>query len=359
MMDSTNFFLDSNAAFLLLLGFLQFLLFSWAFRNLPKENWQFLAVIPNIEPGVDAHNGTNYTWYGLFLATGYVLGALMFLLLMGSIAVPWNISLVVTVIVLAVCTPLSSIIARLVEGKKFTLTVGGAVFGGLLISPWIVHLLNMQAGTFLGYNVPVLPTMAAMAIAYGVGEGTGRLACISFGCCYGKSVNDLPSGLRKLLSPIGMTFSGKTKKIAYAHSLDGHAVVPIQAMTAIVYSATSLYGSWLFLNSSFEAAFTIVIGISQGWRILSEFLRADYRGNNKFTSYQRMSLLSLPYAAGLLFFFPQSAMSAPSIEAGLKSIWSPGMILFLQGLWAIIFLYTGKSKVTAARISFHVVKDRI
>jgi len=95
----------------------------------------------------------------------------MFLLLMGSIAVPWNISLVVTVIVLAVCTPLSSIIARLVEGKKFTLTVGGAVFGGLLISPWIVHLLNMQAGTFLGYTVPVLPTMAAMAIAYGVGEG--------------------------------------------------------------------------------------------------------------------------------------------------------------------------------------------
>jgi prolipoprotein diacylglyceryltransferase len=132
--------------------------------------------------------------------------------------------------------------------QEFTLTVGGAVFGGLLISPWIVHLLNMQAGTFLGYNVPVLPTMAAMAIAYGVGEGTGRLACISFGCCYGKSVNDLPSGLRKLLSPIGMTFSGKTKKIAYAHSLDGHAVVPIQAMTAIVYSATSLYGSWLFLN---------------------------------------------------------------------------------------------------------------
>jgi len=358
-MDILHFSLDSNTLFVLFLGFLQLLFFPWAFRNLPKESWQVLASVPEKESGSKAWQGTNYTWYGFFLATAYVFGVLLFLLLMGSLAASKTACLVLIILVLAICTPLSSIVARQVEGKRFTLTVGGAVFVGILLAPWIIQLLNALPGSILGYRFPVLATMTAMAIAHISGEGMGRLACISFGCCYGKPMNSLPPMFQKLLNPFSMTFSGKTKKIAYAHGLDGHPVVPIQAMTALLYSAASLLGIWFFLKESYATAFLVVIGTSQGWRILSEFLRADYRGERKISSYQMMSLFALPYAVGLLLLFPSLPGGATRIEAGLKSIWSPGMILFLQGLWGIIFLYTGKSKVTAAKIFIYVVKDRI
>jgi hypothetical protein len=35
------------------------------------------------------------------------------------------------------------------------------------------------------------------------------------------------------------------------------------------------------------------------------------------------------------------------------------MILALQGLWLAIFLYTGRSSVTGAQLTFHVHADRI
>lgn len=351
--------LNSGNLFVLLVGFLQFFLFPWAFRNLPKENWQILASIPGEKRGSEVRHGTNYTWYGFLLATAYVFAVLLFLLLMGSHAVPKSASLILVILVLTICTPLSSIVARLVEGKRFTLTVGGAFFAGLLVAPWIISLLNSLAVDFPEYQFPMMPTMTAMAIAYIAGEGMGRLACISFGCCYGKPINSLPNMLQKLMRPFGMTFSGKTKKISYAHSLDGQPVVPVQAMTVVLYSVVNLLGIWLFLNESYAAAFFVVIGTSQGWRFLSEFLRADYRGEGKISIYQMMSLVALLYAVGLLFFVPQSPAGTSRIEAGLKSIWSPETILFLQGLWAVIFLYTGKSKVTAAKIFVYVVKDRI
>ena len=35
------------------------------------------------------------------------------------------------------------------------------------------------------------------------------------------------------------------------------------------------------------------------------------------------------------------------------------MILVLQLLWVALFLYYGRSRVTASTLSFHVVADRI
>ncbi len=358
-MDHLSIPFNFNILFVFLIGSLQSLFYPWAFRNLPKENWQVMACIPGKTGGNEARKGTNYTWYGFFLATAYVYGVFLFLLLMGSLGAPKTASLTLIILVLTICTPLSSIVARAVEGKRFTLTVGGAAFAGLLIAPWLIQFLNKMPYNFLNYRFPILQTMIAMAIAHIAGEGMGRLACISFGCCYGKPVSSLPPLFGKLIGPFSVVFSGKTKKISYAHGLDGHPVVPIQAMTAVLYSAASLLGIWLFLNQVYAAAFMVGIGVSQGWRILSEFLRADYRGKVTFSAYQMMSLAALPYAICLLYFFPQAPTGAPGIETGLKSIWSPEMILFLQGLWFIIFFYTGKSRVTAAKILLYVVKDRI
>lgn len=49
----------------------------------------------------------------------------------------------------------------------------------------------------------------------------------------------------------------------------------------------------------------------------------------------------------------------PDLVAGLSALWNPSAILSLQLLWLIIFLYTGRSTVTTAEISFSVPKDRI
>jgi len=238
---------NSENLFVLLVSFLQFF-FPWVFRNLPKEYWQILASIPGKKRGREVRHGTNYTWYGFFLATAYVFAVLLFLLLMGSQAVPRSASLILVIRVLTICTPMSSIVARLVEGKRFTLTVGGAIFAGLLLAPWVIALLNFLPGDILEYRFPVLATMTAMAIGHISGEGMGRLACISFGCCYGKPLDMLPPFHRKLLAPFGMTFFGKTKKIAYAHGLDGQPVVPVQAMTSVLYTALSLLSIWLSLK---------------------------------------------------------------------------------------------------------------
>jgi hypothetical protein len=348
-----------NILFVLVLSLILLPFLFWAFRNLPKENWQVLACVPGEKSRGDARRGTNYTWYGFFLATAYVSGVLVFLILMGSIAVPITASFVLIVLILSICTPLAGILARLVEGKRFTLTVGGAVFAGLMLAPWIIEILNVTLGGLFELHFPVLATLCAMAIAHVLGEGMGRLACISFGCCYGKPLHKLPEFFQKLLAPFGMTFFGKTKKIAYAHGLDGQPVVPVQAMTSFIYVVVSLWCIWLFLEEHYVLSFSVSVGTSHGWRILSELLRADYRGNKRISAYQIMSLLALPYATAIIFLFPPSQVGQTSIAAGLASFWSPEIILFLQVLWFIIFLFTGRSQVTAAEISLYVVKDRI
>jgi len=351
--------LNLNILFVLVLGVVLLLFLSWAFRNLPNENWQVLACVPGERSRGETRWGTNYTWYGFFLATAYVFAVFVFLILMGSLGAPKTASLFLIVLVLAICTPLAGILAQLVEGKRFTLTVGGAVFAGLILAPWILLLLNAMLCGFFGFRFPVLATLTAMAIAHVLGEGMGRLACISFGCCYGKPLDMLPPFHRKLLAPFGMTFFGKTKKIAYAHGLDGQPVVPVQAMTSVLYTALSLLSIWLFLEEDYLLSFVAAVGFSHGWRILSEFLRADYRGEKKFSAYQMMSLFAFPYAMALLLLFPPSPAGGTHIARGLASIWSPEIILFLQALWLIIFLFTGRSKVTAAEISLYVVKERI
>jgi len=359
MMSQLISTVNPNGLFVLCLSVLLLLFFSWSFRNLPPEHWQILACVPGEKSQGGRRQGTNYTWYGFFLATAHISAVFVFLVLMGSLGAPKPASLFLIVLVLSICTPLAGILAQWVEGKRFTLTVGGAVFAGLILAPWILVGWNALLSRFFAFSFPVLATLSAMAIAHVLGEGMGRLACISFGCCYGSPLSDLPPFFRKLFAPFGMTFFGKMKKIAYAHGLDGQPVVPAQALTAVLYAALSLWSLWLFLEGSYILSFSVALGGAHGWRILSEFLRADYRGRKRFSAYQMMSLSAFPYGLVLLFLFPPSAKVEPGIASGLASLWSPEIILFLQILWLILFLYTGRSKVTAADITLYVVKERI
>lgn len=71
-----------------------------------------------------------------------------------------------------------------------------------------------------------------------------------------------------------------------------------------------------------------------------------------------MSLLAIPYALLILIWFPSCGPDA-DILAGLRACWNPAVMLFLQALWIIMFLRTGRSDVTGSSLSFHVHRDRI
>lgn len=334
-------------------------LFFWSFKTLPKERWQIVATVPAVKEAPNHWRGINFTYYGLFTANAYAAATGIFLLLTGALAVPLSTTLFFTGMLLAVCIPSSKLIARIVEKKRHTFTIGGASFMGVCIAPWAIWTVNR---CLMGTNegaMPLIPTMAALSIAYLFGESVGRLACISFGCCYGKPLSECHPILRRLFSHLSFTFFGETKKIAYASSMQGMKVLPIQGMTAVVYGMAGILGLVLFLEARFTPCFLFSVVAAQGWRCFSECLRADYRGGGRISAYQVMALLAVLYSVFIGVLFQGHPSPAPDIATGLKILWDPAVLLSLEALWAVTFLYTGRSMVTGAFLSFHVHQDRI
>jgi hypothetical protein len=165
--------------------------------------------------------------------------------------------------------------------------------------------------------------------------------------------------LKRLFAGRGFVFSGSTKKIAYAGGLEAIEVIPIQAVTAVIYTGCGLIAAGLYLSSHLTGAFLCATLITQGWRSFSETLRADYRGEGTVSAYQIMGIAGVIYAIAAAVFLAPEHTGLPDLSAGLKSLWSPALILFLQGIWMIIFFYTGRSTVTGATLRFHVRHDRI
>ena len=147
------------------------------------------------------------------------------------------------------------------------------------------------------------------------------------------------------------------KKIAYAHQLNGQKVFPVQGITAVLYCASGVLGCYLFLKGLALYALIETLAVTQSWRILSEFLRADYRGTGRMTAYQIMAIISVAYAFFLFLMPPVAGGGLPDLAAGLRSLWDPGIILCLGILWLGSFIYTGRSRVTGATVRFHVVKE--
>jgi hypothetical protein len=345
--------------FVLTVGLVLAALLVWGFRTLPNERWQIIGCLLGGKGPDGAWKGLNLTYYGFFNATAYLFAAVIFFILMGSLSVPVAGALAILTAVLAICMPASGLIALWVEGKANTFTVGGASFVGLIAAPWIVQFINGNLGIRMGFSAPVLSVLAAISIAYAIGEGIGRLACISFGCCYGKPLSSFHPLLRKVFSGRGFIFSGETKKIAYAHHLDGREVIPIQGVTAVLLTIAGIIGCYGFLKGFYVAAFCGTLVVTQIWRVLSEFLRADFRGTGRISAYQIMSLLSIIYAFLILAVFPSTEAEPPDLAAGVLTLWDPAVLLFFEILWVVTFIYTGRSRVTSATIRLHVVKENI
>ena len=344
--------------FVLALAIFFGLLLRWAFRTLPAEEWQIMASIPVSKNGMDSWTGVNLTYYGFFNALASVVGVLIIFVLLAAIHVPLQARIMIVGLVFTLCLPAAKVVARLVEKKSHTLTIAGASFMGMLVAPATVWFVDRVCGAEANH-VPLLPGLAAISIAYAMGEGLGRLACISFGCCYGKPLSLCRPWIRRAFNRYSFVFLGKTKKIAYAGGLEGDSVVPIQAVTSALYIAVSLVGTLLYLKSYYSAALILVILITQAWRASSEVLRADYRGGGKVSAYQIMAALSIVYVVFLVVMLAPEPLPTADVKAGMLSLWDPATILFLQLIGLASFLYTGRSMVTAATVSFHVIKDRI
>ncbi len=348
-----------NELFVLALAVLFAGVFSWGFRSLPGEGWQIAASVPIAKDSAGHWRGLNLTYYGVLSASAYASGVAMMCVLMAAVRVPPRVTFIVVAAILAICVPASRVVARLVEGRRDGLTVGGAVFVGILATPWAVVAVNHTVGTLAEVQVPVVPALAAASIAYALGEGIGRLSCVSFGCCYGKPLSQIHPTLQRLFSQYTFVFAGKTKKIAYESGLDGEKVVPVQGITAILHVATGLVATDLFLHARHVAALCLSLLVTQVWRAVSETLRADYRGVWKISAYQFMAAAGLLYIMFLMPFLPRAPAPHADLVAGVRSLWDPSVILFLQVLWIGIFLYTGRSVVTGSTLSFFVHRERL
>jgi hypothetical protein len=348
-----------NTLFITAIALLITVLFQRSFKSLPKEKWQIIGAIPKKKIDDNKWLGINLTYYGFFNANAYGFATALIFVLLGSLEIPMAIIFTIVIAVFAFCMPASKIVARIVEKKPSTFSVGGAFFVGIIIIPWVVLLIRETLGNKMGADVQISTVLAAISIAYAFGEGIGRLACISFGCCYGKLLTDVQPFFQKLFKKKYFIFYGKTKKIAYAHGYDNQKVLPIQAVTAIIFSSSGLLSLYFFLNKKYAAAFFITVLMTQSWRFLSEFYRADYRGERKISAYQIMGICSIPYAAFVAAFFPTAPSQLPNILKGLQTFWHPEVILFIETLWLATFLFTGRSEVTSATMSFHVVKEKI
>ena len=347
-----------NALFVLILGVCLTLLLRWGFKTLPQEQWQIMATVPRRKEGLGLWVGANLTYYGLITASSGILAMITFLVLMASVNVPVRASLPMLGIVLALCLPATRVVARLVEGKQHTSSIAAGVFVGLLLAPMVVAVIDACGGDRTAASMS--PTLAAMTVAYVLGEGLGRLACISFGCCYGKPITEVGPVARRVFERFHFAFYGETKKIAYASGLEGIKVVPIQAITAALYLAIGLAGMFLFLESFYRITYALTILGSQTWRVYSENLRADERGGGRLlTTYQKMALGGIGYAVGVLTLLPPTVDLTPDIALGIAALWDPVVIVFLQAIWAVMFVVTGWSMVTGSVLTFHVHRDRI
>lgn len=349
----------TESVFLWVLGAVLTGYLAWGFGALPGEKGQILAAIPFKKTSGDLWEGLNITGYGLLIANAVVFASALYFLLMAGMGIPNDISLLFLTIVMVPALPSARWIARWVEGKPNTFTTAGAYFTGLLLAPAGLWGLKSIDNDLFAPGLELIPVLAVMSTCYCFGEGLGRLACISFGCCYGKPLHRLPAMLQKPFARASFVYFGKIKKIVYAEGWEGVPIFPIQAVTAMVLVSSGMAGMFFLLSGNIPAAFWTTIWVSQGWRMASEYFRCDERGGGRWSAYQWSSLCAMVYAGGLFALSAPPPLVAVDLLRGLNSFWNPGGILLLEILWLIVFLYMGRSRVTGSSISLFVRREGI
>ncbi|WP_166831291.1 prolipoprotein diacylglyceryl transferase family protein [Thalassoroseus pseudoceratinae] len=315
-----------------------------------------MACLPRRRDETGTWIGLNLTWYGFFNACAYVFGVTLLLVMLATVNIPVGSSAAVILTILVICVPASRLLAWLIDGKRYNFTIGGATFVGVLVAPLAITLMPSLIEM---PQRPIKTWLAAIVIAYAFGEGVGRLACVSYGCCYGRSLEDSPTWIQRLFGRRHFRFVGETKKASYEGQLMDVPLVPIQAITCVVLSMIGVVGLTLFLHG-FDAAALITVAVtSQMWRFGSELLRKDNRGPGRISVYQLMTPITIAILL-VIAFQPSSTPSVPrQIGSGLEVLWQPEVILGLQVLWIGIFVFTGRSQMTGSKLALHVHHEHV
>jgi hypothetical protein len=317
----------------------------FSFTRFTREKYQVLFCVPT-EKKNNHWSGFNITWYGFIIAMSFTFSFIVFVFLTGSSGIDYSAVALPLLIPVIIGVMASKLLAGFIEKKKATISVAAAAFIVLVLIPPSFYIQYLVTGN----HIQVIPVLSAISIAYAFGEGYGRLACISFGCCYGRPVRETGSIFKKLFRTMNFRFYGKMKKAVYEGKLEGVKLVPIQGITSIIYVMTGIVGAMLYYRGYFSLTLMMVISVSSVWRFLSEFLRSDFRGQGKISAYQIMSLLNIVYVALLSVF--SRATNTPSIafENGIRAItlWEIVPILFV--MFIVLTIYYGKSKVTFPEI---------
>src|ERR1035441_1631714 len=106
-------------------------------------------------------------------------------------------------------------------------------------------------------------------------------------------------------------FHGDTKKAAYASGLAEEPLIPVQAITSIVFALAGLAGLGWFLAGSWRMAAIVPVIATWGWRAVSEGLRADHRGNSRISAYQVMALIAMAYLTLMLLEIGRAHVLTP------------------------------------------------
>ncbi len=347
-----------NIVFLIGLVVLLSVALIWGIKTLPSERWQMIAAVPIVKTSDGLWQGVNFTFYGFFSATANIFGITLMIVLVSSVGTPLIAAAVLILGMMLICVPSSTIIASVVEGKRHTFTIAGAAFVAALVLPPAVWALQHILRTWFNISVYVLPLLAAAAVCYALSESIGRLACLSFGCCYGVALRDASPRLARLFRRHHLVFHGNTKKAAYASGLAEEPLVPVQPITSVVFALAGLIGVAAFLAGHFRVAAIVPVVATWGWRAISETLRADYRGTSRISVYQVMALIAVLYLVWVLILVPSEG-PLPNLASGLTQAASTFVVIVLQACWVLLFLYYGRSRVTASTVTFHIVHSQI
>jgi prolipoprotein diacylglyceryltransferase len=340
--------MTANQSFALLLTLAVTALVAFGIRVLPRENMQILATIPVRRRADGRWHGKNLTWYGLMQAVAMVFAVGLDLVLSSAAGVPVQQTAVVAGVMIAVALPAARSVAAVVERRRGTFTVGGAIFVATLAMPWTALAADAYFGTKHALSI-----VASAASAYAVGEGIGRLACISFGCCYGRRLSDSPSWLRRLFESSPAVVVGRTRKAAYASGCEGIPLLPVPAMSAVVLSLAGVIASLLVLAGCPRASALTALGVAFTWRFASEFVRADYRGKGKLSAYQWMALICLLYATPVVLGL-SGGTAAADVRRCVPLLGSPILWTALAALGLAVFGFLGISTVTTATVELGV-----
>lgn len=321
---------------------------SLGLKVLPRENMQILASIPVRRRADGLWRGINLTWYGVLQAAAMVSAVGLGLILATAARVPTSQIAAVAAVLIAVALPAARGVAFLVERRRGTFTVGGAIFVATLAMPWTALAADAYFGT-----ANALAMVASLSAGYATGEGVGRLACISFGCCYGRRLSECPDWLRSLFEGRPAVVVGSTRKAAYASGCDGVPLLPVPALSAVMLSGAGVAASLLFLAGEFRASALVALGVAFVWRFASEFVRADYRGKGRLSAYQWMALGCLAYAIPVVLALSGGG-ERPDIGRCVELVTSPLAWIALGALGIGVFAYLGISTVTTATIELGV-----